>query len=180
MIIHQQMVDGIIIVKNGEIMKEISHIILHCSDSTWGSASEINKWHLQRGFSGIGYHFIILNSLIRPRLSLESLNGSIEVGRLLDDDKWLDNGEIGAHTLGFNDHSIGICLIGVKSFTERQLVSLESLCCDLMEQYDIKTSNILGHYETPKSAGKTCPNFNVAEFRKYMDGNHYDFRKSFI
>jgi len=37
-------------------------VIIHCSDSSFGNAVLIDKWHRQRGFDNIGYHFVILNS----------------------------------------------------------------------------------------------------------------------
>lgn len=149
-------------------MSKLTHIILHCSDSEWGSANEIDKWHKAKGWSGIGYHFVILNGKIRPNFYLDTLNGSIEVGRYFDGDNWLTKNEMGAHALGYNDKSIGICLIGKNLFTFNQLESLDRLCVGLMFDYDIPIRNILGHCETEKGKHKTCPNFSVNDFRHYL------------
>ena len=54
-------------------MKEI---ILHCSatkENADFSAADIKKWHLQRGFKNIGYHYVI------------RLDGTVEAGRKEDE-----------------------------------------------------------------------------------------------
>ena len=135
-------------------------IILHCSDSEWGDRDVINNWHKQRGWSGIGYHFVILNEKPKYKLTIKALNGSIEQGRNIDTP--------GAHALGYNHNSIGICLIGKKSFTAEQILSTIRLVSDLMDMYNIPVENVLGHYETPKSNGKTCPNIDMEKFRNKL------------
>ena len=43
-------------------MRKINKIIIHCSATPEGrnvKAETIKKWHLDRGFSDIGYHYII-------------------------------------------------------------------------------------------------------------------------
>ena len=50
--------------KNGEkkVMIIPNKIIIHCSATPRGvdySAADIDKWHRQRGFRGIGYHYVI-------------------------------------------------------------------------------------------------------------------------
>ena len=141
-------------------MNKIENIIVHCSDSSWGSAKVIDEWHKARGWSGIGYHFVIGNGKITTKNTYDALNGSIEVGRILP--------KSGAHALGYNSKSVGICLIGKEEFTMKQFESLISLIKDLMMIYDIPASNVLGHKETPKSHGKTCPNFDVGKIRDYL------------
>lgn len=128
-------------------------IIIHCSDSTWGNADEIDKWHKERGWDGIGYHFVILNGSPDGRRIDTSLNGYIENGRPLT--------KQGAHCKGHNSDSIGICLIGVYDFTTAQYSSLKELCENLMGEYNISSDDIMGHYEY---STKTCPNFNVDDF----------------
>ncbi|MBT9170627.1 MAG: hypothetical protein DDT18_00971 [Actinobacteria bacterium] len=144
-----------------------TNIILHCSDSEWGSAREIRKWHLARGWRDIGYHFIILNGRVLSRLYLPALDGSVECGRMLNESLTVEADEVGSHALGYNNRSIGICLIGKTQFTSQQLSSLISLLKDLVKRYKIKVENILGHYETKsgREQGKTCPNFDVRLIR---------------
>ena len=88
-------------------------VILHCSDSSFGNAVIINNWHTQeRKFSMIGYHFVILNGKISPTKYNKFFDGVIETGRPIDDDSDLEPDKIGAHELGWNTKSIGVCLIG--------------------------------------------------------------------
>ena len=76
-------------------MRNIDKIIVHCSATQEGrhlDAAEINRWHLKRGWKGIGYHYVVL------------LDGAIEYGRNIY--------EQGAHVKNYNKGSIGICYIG--------------------------------------------------------------------
>ena len=76
-------------------MRDINKIILHCSATQEGQEFDVNdikQWHLQRGFTDVGYHYVIL------------LDGTIQDGR--------DIRTIGAHCKGQNYGSIGICYIG--------------------------------------------------------------------
>ncbi len=118
----------------------LAGIIIHCSDSPHGrgdDASTIDRWHRERGFNGIGYHFVILE------------DGTIQRGR--------DITKYGAHTKGYNGY-FGICLIGEDYFTPEQLLSLSILTKGLQEEYSIDSSDILGHNEV---SSKTCPNMNI-------------------
>lgn len=74
---------------------KVEEIILHCSATVEGkpfTAADIDRWHRERGFRKIGYHYVI------------DLDGKIEVGRELFED--------GAHCIGHNSKAIGICYIG--------------------------------------------------------------------
>lgn len=55
-------------------------------------AATIDSWHRARGFDGIGYHYVIHR------------DGTVESGRPTD--------EYGAHTIGYNNRSVGVCLAG--------------------------------------------------------------------
>jgi N-acetylmuramoyl-L-alanine amidase len=131
-------------------------ILIHCSASLFGSAIEINKWHLERGWDSIGYHFVICNGQVENNNYLSCLDGSIERGRDID--------KLGAHAKGYNSY-IGICLIGCESFTENQFRSLKKLVKQLMVKYSIPLEKVLGHYEV---SNKRCPNFDVGEFRERL------------
>ena len=155
-------------------MKKWKNIIIHCSDSGWGSAAVIRGWHLENGWRDIGYHFVILNGELRTTLSLPSLDGDVSVGRVIDGDEWVEANESGAHALGMNSNSIGICLIGVDKFTEKQYKSLIDLLYELHKHFNIPVENMIGHYETPKSGGKTCPNMDMNSFRGILS---YEFYK---
>lgn len=147
-------------------MGKITNIIIHCSDSSFGDVNIIRKWHKERGWRDIGYHFVILNGHITKKFELVVLDGSIETGRFMDEDNYLEPSEIGAHALGYNQNSIGICLIGEDAFTIAQMNSLQNLVRELSKKYSISTNNVIGHYETMTAHGKTCPNFDMAKFRE--------------
>jgi len=126
----------------------IEYIILHCSDSPQGrgdNAETIHNWHLEKGWSGIGYNFVILE------------DGSTEVGR---PPYWQ-----GAHTKGYNHNSIGICMIGKDSFTPEQINGVLNLINGLMVQYNIPKERVLGHCETALAEGKACPNYPMQDIR---------------
>jgi len=144
-----------------------NNIIIHCSDSTWGSASEIRKWHLEKGFRDIGYHFNIPNGRIRPNFYLPELDGTVEVGRPLDGDPIVEVDEIGAHALGYNDSAIGVCLIGKNVFSMYQLSTLTKLIVRLQLQFNIPLERVLGHYEVDQK--KTCPNMDMTVYRRSLD-----------
>jgi len=149
-------------------MHEWKRIIIHCSDSEFGSASEIRGWHINgNGWSDIGYHYVINNGSIKTSFYLESFNGSLEIGRIIDGDKFAEENEKGAHAYGFNSDSIGICLIGKDRFTPKQMGVLFSLVFDLMQAFNIEVENVIGHYEL--DARKSCPNINMKELRSMLN-----------
>jgi N-acetyl-anhydromuramyl-L-alanine amidase AmpD len=135
--------------------RKIDLIVVHCSDSDrtqHDNVKTIRAWHTGRGFTGpdgvpgtqddIGYHFVITK------------DGKIHPGR--------DVNRIGAHVMGHNSNSIGICLTGKDRFSDEQKQSLESLCKKLCSDYNLKKLDILGHRDLDKK-GKTCPNFDVKQ-----------------
>lgn len=126
--------------------KDIEYIVVHCSGSPNGKAGDqfvttetIHQWHLDRGWDGIGYHYIIERT------------GDEVQGRPLF---WQ-----GAHVAGYNSRSIGICLVGLDTFTVAQLDTLNALL-DYLTKYIFKDQEvkIVGHYEL--NSNKTCPTFN--------------------
>lgn len=68
-------------------------IILHHAEAKSASVEEVNRWHLERGWTGIGYHFYIRK------------DGRIYRGR----PEWA----VGAHAQGHNSRSVGICCEGM-------------------------------------------------------------------
>ena len=115
-------------------------VIIHCSDSEWGNAAEITRWHSLpqprgRGWSTIGYHYVILNGQLSPDHYHHLYDGHLETGRPLDDDRDIQRDEWGAHAIGYNN-TVGVCLIGKSGeFTSRQRLKLFFLFMDLEEQY---------------------------------------------
>ena len=117
-------------------------IILHHSASTIGNAKTFHEWHKNKGYGGIGYHFVILK------------NGIIERGRNED--------SVGAHCVGQNYCSIGICLVGdftKEKPTNEQISACIELCSWLCDKYSIKAPrDIYGHNYFSRTA---CPGFLV-------------------
>ena len=138
--------------------KETKYIAIHCSatgaDMDIG-AKEIDRWHRQKGFFSIGYHYVIRR------------DGTLELGR--------DEGDIGAHVQGYNASSIGICMVGgvnaddfskaENNFTEEQFRRLRDLLLDLTVRYP--DAEVLGHRDFPDVA-KACPSFDVRKWLKVI------------
>lgn len=141
-------------------MREIKKIIIHCSDSLFGDARAINSWHTSDpfNFNEIGYHYVILNGKRHSNDEYShSIDGTIETGRALF--------KVGAHCQGDNTDSIGICLIGISVFTDKQFDNLLALIERLRERFGLLP--VYGHCEMKSGIkqGKTCPNFDVEAFR---------------
>lgn len=129
-------------------MRKITELIIHCSATPEGksfSVADIDRWHRQRGWNGIGYHFVIY------------LDGSIHTGRRLS--------QIGAHCKGHNTNSIGICYIGgcnsdgkspKDTRTAAQKSALSTLLKELKKQFP--NASIHGHRDF---APKACPSFDA-------------------
>ena len=123
-------------------MRQISKVIVHCSDSehlSHDNRESIYKWHVtEKGWKDIGYHYLILK------------NGTVEKCRPVYN--------TGAHCYGQNKNSIGICLTGKFEFSSDQYVSLQRLINELRWLFgDIE---INGHRDFSE---KTCPNFEVKD-----------------
>lgn len=141
-------------------------VIIHCSDSDFGNASLIENWHLERGWSGIGYHFVILNGWTGSNCYNAQFKGHLETGRPVNGDDIITKSERGAHAYGFNHNSIGICLIGKSgSFCEEQLNTLLELVFNLNEQFG--GVEVLQHSDVdPKKP--YCAGLNMEQFRKNL------------
>lgn len=137
----------------------VKYIILHCSASEYGAVALFDSWHKAKGWNSIGYHWIITNcyplhtnwTQKKPNLAFD---GSLFQGR---PEKFC-----GAHVRGYNWQSLGVCLVGNKSFTGRQLKTTIALCRELKSRYP-NIEAVKGHYEFTHK--KTCPNFDMNYFR---------------
>ena len=131
-------------------------IVIHCSytPSTMDiGVEEIDRWHRDRGWHSCGYHYVIRR------------DGTIEHGRPRD--------TIGAHVRGFNEMSLGICLIGGMSkgrtpkdednFTFQQGVALHELLQQIRQKYT--QAQVVGHNELDSS--RTCPVVNLDLIKRY-------------
>lgn len=138
--------------------RDITHIVIHCSATIQGhyyNAQNIHQWHLDRGWLGIGYHYVL------------GLAGEIEIGRDVDKD--------GAGVYGHNKNVIHIVLIGglgkdtepkENSFTKDQFMVLDDMLRKLMCMYP--KAKILGHRDFPNVA-KACPCMDVTDFIKGIE-----------
>ena len=127
-------------------MREINVIIVHCSDSdhlSHDNIESIHKWHVdERGWSDIGYHYLITK------------NGRVHKCRPVHIK--------GAHCKERNNDSIGICLTGKYEFSSDQFVALQKLVDDL--KWTFGDIDVKGHRDFTNE--KTCPNFEVKEILK--------------
>ncbi|MQB00681.1 MAG: lysozyme [Actinobacteria bacterium] len=127
-------------------------IVVHCAATPSNmdiGADEIRRWHKEKGWLDIGYHYVIRR------------NGKIEEGRHVLAQ--------GAHVRGYNDHSVGICLVGgvdannkrkaKDNFTVDQWISLGWLLAAMHGMFP--DAKIVGHRDLDPH--KACPSFDVKE-----------------
>lgn len=135
-------------------MRKITKLIVHCTATPEGrdaTVADVNKWHKDKGYDMIGYHYLI------------DLKGNILKGR--------NEEQIGAHTIGSNFDSIGIAYVGgmdkemkkaKDTRTVEQKNSLLLLLKELKQKYPL--SQIYGHRNFAK---KDCPSFDAK--KEYKD-----------
>lgn len=129
-------------------MRKINEIIVHCAATPEGKnfkAADIDRWHRERKMKCIGYHYVV------------DLDGTVEPGR--------PENEIGAHCLGHNQNSIGVCYVGglaadgktpKDTRTAAQKEALLALLKKLRAKYP--KAPIHGHRDF---AAKACPSFDA-------------------
>ena len=135
-------------------MRKINEIIVHCTATKEGqhfTVDDVRRWHLERKFVDIGYHYLVL------------LDGTIQEGRPIE--------TIGAHCVGHNAHSIGVCYVGgldkngkaADTRTPEQKASLFHLLTELKQRYP--AAAIHGHRDF---ASKACPCFDATQEYKNL------------
>lgn len=157
--------------KRRRMMRPLHEIIVHCSatrpkwmegETLWAQRQEIKSWHVgDRGWSDIGYHFLI------------GRDGDVVNGRPLS--------RTGAHVRGRNTGTVGVCLLGghgsnerddfEEHFTEAQERALVTLIRRLMANYPT-IAKVSGHNTY---AAKACPGFQAEEWwesAQYADGEN--------
>ena len=132
-------------------MRKLESIIIHCSATSEKQnfdVDDIRQWHTEKGWSDIGYHYVITRA------------GEIQEGRFIE--------KVGAHAKGYNDHSVGICLVGgINSETEKadanftfsQYQALAKIKDQLFDAFG--ELEIIGHRDV---SSKDCPCFDVHSF----------------
>ena len=136
-------------------MRRINEIIVHCSATAEGkdfTVEDIRRWHLARGFNDIGYHYVVYR------------DGSVHRGRPVE--------KMGAHCVGHNANSVGVCYIGgcaadgrtpKDTRTQAQKDALVKLLMELVCKYP--QAKIYGHRDF---ANKACPSFNATDEYKRL------------
>ena len=123
---------------------------MHCSATPEGkdfSIDQIRQWHKNRGFEDIGYHYVVYR------------DGSVHAGR--------PENTVGAHCVGHNSISVGVCYIGgvdvdgntpKDTRTAAQKTALRNLLISLSKKYHLKKGSIHRHRDFAK---KACPSFDA-------------------
>lgn len=143
-------------------MRKIDEIVVHCSATRPGwlealpladKVAEIDRWHKDRGFDSIGYHWII------------DRDGVVLPGRAEE--------VAGAHAKGRNARTIGVCLIGgfgasandqfADHFTPAQDAALRELIGQIKGRHG-SNLKVSGHNDYD---ARGCPGFRVA---RWLDG----------
>lgn len=126
--------------KELEQRETTSFIVLHHSGvSTPHTAEDIHRWHLKKGWAGIGYHyFIAKNGVVyecRPRNT------------------------VGAHTRGYNRVSLGVCFEG--DFNKEELtVKQENAAIKLLTILGIAYYDAELRRHSDFNAQRSCPGKN--------------------
>jgi len=159
----------------GKEMKP-KYIVIHTAAANIPNVdvTNITRWHLAKGWNGIGYHYVIVNDK-----HVKIPDGTLQEGRPLT--------KAGAHCQGLNNQSIGICMVGhgdINDFTPAQYKTLYALVKQLMTKYNIPDSNVIGHREvnlliregvvSPKyRTNKSCPGkkINMSTIREHLTTN---------
>ena len=135
-------------------MRPIRRIIIHCSATPPKmdiGADKIREWHIERGWSDIGYHGVIRR------------DGMYEPGR--------PEYRSGAHARGHNADTLAVCLVGgvtgsgkpSNNFKQEQFETLAHVVAWWSAAYGISLDNVLGHNDLPGVA-KACPSFDVRQW----------------
>lgn len=115
-----------------------SQIILHHADAITCTVEDIHRWHLNNGWTGIGYHYFVRK------------DGTIYRGR--------PENVVGAHAIGANTNSIGICAEGnyeIETMPEVQKNAIKELIADIKSRYG--NLAVKGHKEVSNTS---CPGKN--------------------
>jgi hypothetical protein len=139
--------------------ESVKFLIIHSSLTSSTQAvtlKDLERKHRMAGKLSIGYHFVITRG------------GVLETGRPLT--------QVGQHTPGHNQHSIGICLIGgvdkkgnpQDNYTPQQYKTLEYLLANL--SFKFPKAVAVGHNHV--SPSNPCPCFPVMQWLRTRGLDH--------
>lgn len=139
----------------GQLKKrpKTTDLVLHHAEAKSASVEDINRWHQEQGWLGIGYHYYIRK------------DGSIWRGRPED--------TIGAQAKGANDYSVGICFEGnyqvEKEMPAAQLAAGQELIGDVKSRYPGIAVHRHLHYNSTDCPGRYFP---YEALERTPSGNH--------
>lgn len=148
----------------GGISRRWQYIVIHHSAGENGGARAFDRAHRDRGWDEMGYHFVIGNGS-------ESADGQVEVGS-----RWIKQ-KHGAHCKTpdnrYNEHGIGICLVG--DFTHHppsraQMYSLTRLIQFLSRECGIPADRITTHGAVTHRTACPGQQFPLAELKRDLHG----------
>ncbi len=113
-------------------------VVHHTASPCWTTLDDVDQWHRERGWDGIGYHYLI------------TCDGQVHEGRSLRVQ--------GAHALGRNRSHVGVALVGEDGFTQAQQESLKNLLTFLKLRFTI--ARIERHHEHCPGVGLLNETFN--------------------
>ena len=131
--------------KQMDTRSSTKRIILHHAAAKKCSAEDIHRWHLNNGWSGAGYHFLVRK------------DGTIY--RLRPEDK------VGAHAYGSNYDSLGICFEGdykEEIMQEEEIKAGRELVNFLKNKYGINTVQVHKNVNATNCPGDNFPFDQIA------------------
>lgn len=135
-----QIIESDLTFKSLSNLGQVKRIILHHAEAKNCSIYDIHQWHLNNGWSGCGYHFLVRK------------DGTIYRGRPED--------KLGAHTSNHNTGSLGICFEGSynkETMSAAQLKAGQELITYLRDKYGLLKANVYKHKDFNNT---DCPGAN--------------------
>lgn len=139
-------------------MSRIEKVIFHWSvTSQFTGVKDIDEMHRAKGWRMIGYHRVILHPKSHEHKSTPDFWWDlVKQGRDLDDDLFIEPSEVGAHALGYNGKSVGVCVIGHPSYKlhDLQKEAIKQTAHILCARFKLPVTAICGHRDVNATA---CP-----------------------
>lgn len=138
-------------------------IVIHHLGEPFGTPESIHRQHIQFGYQGLGYHFLIGNG-----------NG-LGDGEIHAGFRW-DHQLAGAHVVGeagahYNSHAVGICLVGNgerRPFTERQMTHLIRLVQRLQQELGIPRASVQLHSDLTEGINSPGRYFSASQLAEQL------------